>query len=30
MADRYRGARYNVVEDAQRNIWLIDVEQQID
>ena len=29
MADRYRDARDNVVEDAQRNIWMIDVEQQI-
>ena len=31
MANRYRDARDNVVEDAQRNIWLIyDVEQQIE
>ena len=29
MANRYRDARDNVVEDAQRDIWLIDVEQQI-
>ena len=28
MANRHRDARDNVVEDAQRNIWLIDVEQQ--
>ena len=28
MANRHRDVRDNVVEDAQRNIWLIDVEQQ--
>ena len=28
MANRHRDARDNVVEDAQRNTWLIAVEQQ--